>query len=101
MVQLKRFALTKEGRPYKILTDSIPFSELNIQTEEGPSTYEVVGSIIHDGIAMSQGHYKAFITSHNRWYLCDDQVIAAIDLVENHPSQPTQSAYVLMLMLKN
>ena len=101
MVQLKRFAQSRAGRLYKIGTDAIPFSELDIQTKEGPSTYEVVGSINHEGIEMSHGHYKAFIAHGSQWYLCDDQTITAIDSIENHPSQPTQSAYVLMLNLKN
>ena len=100
MIHLKRFT-QRRNRTQKINTDAIPFSELDIQTEQGPSTYEVLGSINHIGATMSQGHYTAYIDHNQYWYLCNDDRILSIDSRENNPSQPTQSAYVILLKQVN
>ncbi len=101
IIQLKRFVSTRRLRSaaatlQKLNTPVKPFSDVEINTGQGPCTYQVVASIQHMGTQLLQGHYVAYVRLDNSWYLCNDERITALGI---ETGDPTRNAYLILLKL--
>ena len=92
IIQFKRWA----NNLNKISAEAQPFSSVEINTQQGPSRYEVIGSVEHIGVQLQQGHYIAYVRLSHNWYQCNDTQI--IPLGNNTPA-PTRNSYLVLLKL--
>ena len=44
----------------------------------GGHTYELFGSVIHEG-NINKGHYKSYVLLDKNWYLCNDERVTKVD----------------------
>ena len=80
----------------KISAEAEPFSFVEINTHQGPSRYEVIGSVEHIGVQLKQGHYIAYVRSSHNWYQCNDDRITPLG---NVTPDPIRNSYLLLLKL--
>ena len=92
IIQFKRWSINLE----KISAEAEPFSSVEINTHQGLSKYEVIGSVEHVGVQQKQGHYVAYVRVSQNWYQCDDERITPFG---NNTPAPIRNAYLLLLKL--
>ena len=92
IIQFKRWSMNLE----KISAEAEPFSSVEINTNQGLSKYEVIGSVEHVGVQQKQGHYVAYVRVSQNWYQCDDERITPFG---NNTPAPIRNAYLLLLKL--
>jgi len=92
IIQFKRWTINLD----KICAEAEPFSFVEINTRQGLSKYEVIGTVEHVGVQLKQGHYIAYVRLSHNWYQCDDLRITALG---NNTPAPIRNSYLLLLKL--
>ncbi|KAL3927490.1 MAG: hypothetical protein SGARI_005308 [Bacillariaceae sp.] len=70
LIQLSRSPGTgaKDQRPVTISNELVA----------GGTKYKLISLILHDGNDIDDGHYRAAVSRHGKWYECNDQTVTAI-----------------------
>ncbi|KAI6661912.1 Ubiquitin carboxyl-terminal hydrolase 8-like [Oopsacas minuta] len=83
--------------PLKNLDMSQVYYESVVNTAGQSHLYELKSVVVHsNGSTALSGHYVAYTKISNRWYMCNDSIVTAVDMeYEKSTKQILENAYIL------